>query len=150
MRAVAILLFLFVPLLANAGITADQRASLCQAASQDSALGPLVDTLIAQKAFTYAEAGSLLSLDCGKGDFILGMLVKQQRAENLEYAVIDLGLNVDAPVVSHNGKHFSISQYLQSIASQKGQLSATFAAGYLKDFHDPSFNPNLMMKVSMN
>lgn len=151
MRALTVLMLLLLPLLGQAAtLSQTQQSQLCQAAASDNALGELVDKLIAQKAFSYKDAGQMLSLDCGKGSFLLGVLVRQMHAENLEYAVIDMGVDVDAPVVEHNGRHFSVSQYLQDVAAQKGALTAGFAANYLRNFHDPDFNPNLLMRVSMN
>lgn len=150
MRSLTVLMLLCLPLFAQAAtFTPAQQSQLCQAAASEDGLGAAVDKLIVSKRFNYKQAGSLLSLDCGKGSFLLSVLVDQKRAENLEYAVIDLGLDVDAPLVQHGGKHFSVSQYLRDVAAQKGQ-TASFAAGYLRNFHDPEFNPNLAMRVSMN
>lgn len=151
MRTLTVLMFMLLPLLGQAAtLSQAQQKQLCQAAVTENGLGEVVDQLMAKNAFSYKEAGALLSLECGKGKFLLGMLVNEKRAENLEYAVIDLGLDVDAPLVQHSGKRFSVSQYLSNVAAQKGGQAATFAAGYLRNFHDPAFNPNLVMRVSMN
>ena len=150
MRALTVLMLFLLPLLGQAAtLSQAPQSQFCQAAARDNALGGLVDQLIAKKAFGYDEAGSLLSLSCGKS-FLLSVLVDQMHAENPEYVVIDLGVNVDAPLVTHDAKHFSISQYLTETATHKGTPVASFATNYLHNFHDPAFNPNLMAKVSMN
>lgn len=150
MRALTVLTLLLLPLLGMAAtISPAQQQQLCQAAATDNALGPMMDQLIAKKAFGYDEAGSLLSLACGNS-FLLGVLVNQMHSENLEYVVIDLGVNVDAPLITQAGKHFSISQYLTEAAAHKGTPVASFATNYLHEFHDPAFNPNLLARVSAN
>lgn len=149
MRALVVLALFCCPLLAQAAPTAAQQQQLCAAAATDDAFGPLMDKFIGEKTLSYQDAGAVLSLDCGNGQFLLGVMVEGMSAENLEYAVIDMGVNVDEPLVQHDGQALSISQYLRDVAARKSASAAGFATGYLKNFHDPAFNP-MLNRFSMN
>lgn len=149
MRVLATLMLAFCPLMVHAAVSAPVQQQLCTAAAADNAFGPLMDQLLTDKAVSYQDAAEVLSLDCGKGQFLLGVLVNGMSAENLEYAVIDMGVDVDAPLLKHAGLVLSVSQYLNEVAAKKGSSLAGFATGYLKNFHDPAFNP-MLTRVTMN
>ncbi len=145
MRLLGLLLIL-APLVGQAAtLSQSTQKQLCTAATQTDAFGLTVEQLLSEGTIQYTDAGAVLSATCGDS-FVLSEMVKARQAENLEYAVIDMGVNVDAPILSHQGKNFSVSDYLTKVASNKAADSAKFAANYLQDFHNPAFNPNLLLR----
>lgn len=149
MRLILLLAFMLTPLLTQAAtLTQTQQRELCNAAASNGQLAPVMNRLLEQKVLDYRDAGQVLSLSCGDHGFLLGMLVGLKNADNLVYMVIDTGLNVSKSVISHAGNRFSVNDYLSQQAAQGGKTAA-FAHRFLKNLNDPSFNPNLLLQVTM-
>lgn len=145
----------FAPLLllvlnpVHAGVVdASTDRALCQAAVTDSALPVELNDLIENGEFDFDDARGLLSLDCG-GRSLLQAMLEEQQAENLEYAVIDLGVGINEPVVTtEDGSRLSVVQWLERQAAQHDNAEVRdFAASYLARFRDESFNPNLIVSA---
>lgn len=127
----------------------DSNQALCLAASQDGALETALETSdLALRAVPVAGA-EVLMLDCG-GQTLLQVMVDTLQAENLEYAVIDLGVDVNAPLVSEEGGMLSLAQFLiQQAVEGHDDAVRGFALEYVQNFRDGEFNPNLYL-ISMN
>jgi len=123
--------------------------ALCQAAAQDSALGPQSEVLLERGVLDYADVPQVLNLPCEAGRSLMQTLVSGLRAENLEYVVIDLGLDPDAPLLEMAGEHLTLQQFLQRSATAGEPAVQRFARDYLRDFRDAEFNPNLAVSVLM-
>lgn len=145
----------FAPLLllvlspVHAGVVdASTDRALCQAAVTDSALPMKLNDLIENGKFDFDDARVLLSLDCG-GRSLLQAMVEERQAENLVYAVIDLGVDLDEPLVTAgDGSRLSLAQWLERQAAEHGDAGVRdFAASYLERFRDESFNPNLIVSA---
>lgn len=147
MRTLVALFFVGFSLVAQADIRADQHDALCKAAVTEAALAPLVEQLVIDNKMKFGDASLMLSVNCN-GQSLLSLMVNKMLPENLEYAVIDMGLDVDSPVVLHQGNHLSVSDYLRQVIAEGQSDKVAFASEYLKDFHDPAFNPNLILRLS--
>ena len=133
----------------NAPLAADGNQALCLAASSDGALEIMLEgSELVERPVPVAGA-ELLMTDCG-GQTLLQVLVDTQQAENLEYAVIDLGVDVNAPLVREEGGMLSLAQYLiQQAVEGRDEAVRGFALEYVQNFRDGEFNPNLYL-LSMN
>ena len=129
---------------AQAQSGADQQA-LCQAAGTDGALETAVDRLMEQGRFSYGMAPALLTLDCD-GTTLIQKLINEGRAENLEFAVIDLGIDVNRPLVPVEAGELSVVQYLMQQAVLAPSAEAReFSLEYMHDLRSVDFNPNLQL-----
>lgn len=143
----SVLLLALMPFVAQAGEAPVQR--LCAAAGSDGALAAEVEHQIAQGKYPFTHAEQLLTADCS-GKSLLDRLIASQQAENLEYAVIDMGANVNRPLVQEEGGKLTLVQYLiqQSVMAPTPAARA-FASDYMAELRDVDFNPNLL-SLSMN
>ncbi|PHR68418.1 hypothetical protein [Alcanivorax sp.] len=147
MRFFAIVLTLSVMLPAQAQLNPAVEGRLCQAASQDSAFGALVDQLIESGDVQMTAGESLLSIHCPDGQTVLSHMVKGRQAENLEYAVIDMGLSLSASRVSLNGQTVSLGDALTRLGADSDTATRNFVDSYLDDLADEDFNPNLRVSL---
>ena len=93
----------------------------------------------------YDMAPALLNLKCGKVSLIQ-KLINDSRAENLEFAVIDLGVDVNSPLVPVEAGELSVVQYLmQQAVMAPSDEARQFAMEYMHDFRSVDFNPNLQL-----
>lgn len=120
---------------------------LCQAAAEDSAFGVLVDGYIERGQLALSGGEELLSLPCGQGQTVLSRMVLSRQAENLEYAVIDMGLSLSSSRVELNGQTLVLSDAMQALAAQGNAETRDFVETYLSDLADEDFNPNLMLSL---
>lgn len=120
---------------------------LCQAAGEDSAFGVLVDDFIESDQLAVSGGEELLSLQCGQGQTVLSRMVLTRQAENLEYAVIDMGLNLSSTQVQLNGKTLVLSDAMKALALNADAATRQFVEDYLADLADEEFNPNLMLSL---
>lgn len=124
-------------------VSADRE--LCQAASRDGSLELAVEAMMDSGQFRYDMAPGLLNLPCGEVSLIQS-LINNSRAENLEYAVIDLGVDVNRPLVPVEAGELSVVQYLMQQAVMAPSPDARqFALEYMHDFRSVDFNPNLQL-----
>ena len=135
-----------MPLLAQAApVSGTDSKDLCQAASQDGALEVVVDSLMASGRFDYGMAPQLLTLDCG-GITLIQSLINQGMEANLEFAVIDLGVDVNDPLVPVEAGALTVVQYLmQQAVLAPSPEARQFAMEYMQDFRSVDFNPNLQL-----
>lgn len=140
-------LVLFLPGLAAGGPTDYEKdRMLCHAAVMESALPEAVDTLLESGQFQFDDVGDILALDCD-GRTLLRAMLEERQAENLEYAVIDLGLPLDAPLALPEGDT-TLIDWLGRVAEDHDDAAVrTFARAYLRRFQDESFNPNLLVSA---
>ena len=131
---------------AQAGlISTSADRQLCQAAGRDGSLELVVEALMDAGEFRYDMAPALLNLQCGDVSLIQ-KLVNDSRAENLEFAVIDLGVDVNRPLVPVEAGQLSVVQYLMQQAVMAPSLEAReFAMEYMHDLRSVDFNPNLQL-----
>ena len=142
-------------LLLAATITTGARAdvhpvlsrALCLAAAQDSALGPQFEVLLDRGLLDYADVPQVLRMPCEGGRNLMQVIVGGLHAENLEYVVIDLGLDPDAPLLDMAGDRLTLQQFLQRIVAEGEPAMQRFASEYLRDFRDAEFNPNLVLSA---
>lgn len=147
MRWFAPLLLLMTAPVQAALIDASTDQTLCQAAVTESALPNRINDLMDSGRFDFADAGPLLSLECGDRTLLQAM-VEERKAENLEYAVIDLGLDLNAPVIRADGATQSLVEWLDRQADSHANAEVrAFAASYLERFRDESYNPNLLVSA---
>tara|TARA_B100000676_G_scaffold307704_2_gene366797 strand:+ start:3272 stop:3718 length:447 start_codon:yes stop_codon:yes gene_type:complete len=144
--SLSVLLFVLA-LPAQAQINAGMSERLCQAASQESAFGALVDDLIETGELAQTSGEEVLSLACQDGRSVLEKMVVTRQAENLEYAVIDLGLNLNASRVLLHGQTLPLKDALRRLGEQGDSEVADFVQGYLNDLADEDFNPNLRVSL---
>lgn len=132
--------------LARAELVSDAvDRQLCQAASRDGALEVVVDSLMDAGQFGYDMTPALLNLDCG-GVSLIQKMINDVRAENLEFAVIDLGVDVNRPLVPVEAGELSVVQYLmQQAVLAPSEEAREFAMEYMNDFRSVDFNPNLQL-----
>jgi hypothetical protein len=147
MRILAIILTLFAVLPAQAQLNPGMEGRLCLAASQDSAFGALVDQLIETGKVQMTAGESLLSIDCQDGQTVLTHMVNGRHAENLEYAVIDMGLSLSASQVSLDGQTVSLGDALARLGADSDAATRDFVDSYLDDLADEDFNPNLRVSL---
>ncbi|MDX1803630.1 MAG: hypothetical protein R3292_06080 [Alcanivorax sp.] len=120
---------------------------LCSAASQDSAFGVLVDGLIESGKVSLQAGEALLSQPCGGQQTVLSRMVNQRQAENLEYAVIDLGLNLKTAHVELQGQQMLLGDALVRLGQQGDSQTQAFVSDYLDSLEDKDFNPNLRVSL---
>ncbi len=118
MRYLSFVLFAVLALPAHAQISSGMSERLCLAASQESAFGALVDDLIESDELALTSGEQVLSLSCQDGSSVLEKMVLARQAENLEYAVIDLGLNLTASRVALHGQTLPLKEALQRLGEQ--------------------------------
>lgn len=122
---------------------------LCMASSQEGALAELVENQLVPEEGIPLSGAEVLMQDCG-GQSLLEALVETQQAENLEYAVIDMGVDVNAPLVREERGLLTLTQFLmQKAAVGRTAEVRAFALEYMQNFRDADFNPNLH-RLSMN
>ena len=124
--------------------TADR---LCAAAARDSAFGVVMDELIESGELALTAGEDVLSLSCTGGSSVLGIMVTDLQAENLEYAVIDLGLSLTQSRVNLAGQTLTLKEALSQLAAQGGAETRDFVQSYLNDLTDEDFNPNLRVSL---
>lgn len=138
---------LMMPLLVRGGVVdtrTDQR--LCQAARMNSGLPNLVNQLFQQDRMEFSDAPAMLELQCGQRS-LMRILLEQRRAENLEYAVIDLGVSLDQPLKTDHGE-MTLRDWLAYQSRENGDARVReFAESYLRRFQNASFNPNLLVSA---
>ena len=78
---------------------------------------------------------------------VLEKMVQTRQAENLEYAVIDLGLNLTASRVALHGQTLPLKEALQRLGEQGDSDVQDFVQSYLSDLSDEDFNPNLRVSL---
>ena len=126
-------------------ISTSADRELCQAANRDGSLELAVEAMMDSGQFRYDMAPALLNLRCGEVSLIQ-KLINNARAENLEYAVIDLGVDVNSPLVPVEAGQLSVVQYLMQQAVMAPSAEAReFAMEYMHDFRSVDFNPNLQL-----
>lgn len=126
-------------------ISTSADRQLCQAAGRDGSLELAVEALMDAGQFRYDMAPALLNLQCGKVSLIQ-MLINGARAENLEFAVIDLGIDVNSPLIPVEAGQLSVAQYLMQQAVMAPSVETReFATEYMHDFRSVDFNPNLQL-----
>lgn len=119
------------------------NSRLCAAAQVEGALAAEIERM-ADAGVALPDAESVLMLDC-QGQTLLDRLIATQQAENLEYVVIDMGTNVNRPLVPQEGGKLSVVQYLmQQSVLASGEQARAFAADYMSELRDVDFNPNLL------
>jgi hypothetical protein len=134
------------PLSAQAGsLSASDARALCRAAVSEGALEVAVDGLMTAGRFGYDQAGALLVTDC-KGTTLLQQMINHVQAENLEFAVIDLGVDVNKPLVPVEAGELTVVQYLmQQAILAPSEAAREFAMEYMQDLRSVDFNPNLQL-----
>ena len=139
-------MFALVPVLALAGEGVESR--LCAAAVNDGALAIEVEALMDQGTFPFVRAEDMLTMNCA-GESLLQRIILASQAENLEYAVIDMGANVNAPLITQEGGKLSLAQYLmqQAVLAPSAEARA-FAMDYMQELRDTDFNP--LLSITMN
>lgn len=141
-----LLLLMTLPAQAELLDTTTDRA-ICQAAVTDSALPNRINDLMEEGRFRFDDTGELLSLQC-EGRSLIQAMLEEQQAENLEYAVIDLGVDLNQPMIRTDAGARSLVDWLDHQAKHHRDGSVReFAAYYLKRFRDESYNPNLLVSV---
>lgn len=143
----SVLVLILIPAFVFAETSEEQR--LCAAALEDGALAAEVELLDSAGGYHLASADQLLTLNCG-GKTLLTRMIETTQAENLEYAVIDMGANVNHPLIDQEGGKLTVVQYLiqQAVIAPTIQ-SREFALDYMQELRDVDFNPNLL-SISMN
>lgn len=137
---------ILAPMAAQAGSlsAADSRA-LCRAAVTEGALEVAVESLMNSGRFGYQQAAALLMTDCS-GTTLLQQMINHVQAENLEFAVIDLGVDVNKPMVPVEAGELTLVQYLMQQAVLAPSAAAReFAMEYMQDLRSVDFNPNLQL-----
>jgi hypothetical protein len=147
MRYLSFALLAVLVLPVQAQISSGMSERLCLAASQESAFGALVDDLIESDELAMTSGEQVLSLSCQDGSTVLEKMVLTRQAENLEYAVIDLGLNLTASQVALHGQTLPLKEALQRLGEQGDSAVQDFVQSYLSDLADEDFNPNLRVSL---
>ncbi|MGB2248388.1 MAG: hypothetical protein ACPH3N_11990 [Alcanivorax sediminis] len=147
MRILAGTILLACASISQAQVDQTVAEKLCLAAAEDSAFGVLVDDLIERDQLALSRGEELLSLECGQGQTVLSRMVLSRQAENLEYAVIDMGLNLSSSQVELNGKTWLLSDAMKALAAAADSETQEFVESYLSDLADEEFNPNLMLSL---
>jgi hypothetical protein len=149
MRFAALFLISLFPALAQAALAGEASQRLCQAATEEAQLEVALASLAADDAMALARGNSVLFLSCGDRT-LLEVMVEARQAENLEYVIIDMGVDVRAPLIPEEGGKLDVTQYLlQQAAVNPSEDVRAFALEYFRNFRDGEFNPNLYL-VSMN
>ncbi len=147
MRFLAGALLMAAASLSQAQVSQAIAGQLCQAASEDSAFGVLVDGFIERDEIALTGGEQLLSVQCADGQSVLSRMVLARQAENLEYAVIDMGLSLSETRVELNGKTLVLAEAMKVLAEQGDAETRRFVDAYLSDLADEDFNPNLLLSL---
>ncbi|MDF1780290.1 MAG: hypothetical protein P1U67_03240 [Alcanivoracaceae bacterium] len=148
MRSLVIALAALLPVASFAAESTSDR--LCAAALTEGGLAAEVEQMIGVGAYPFQSADELLTLGCGNGKTLLDNLIVSMQAENLEYAVIDMGANVNRPLMQQEGGKLTLMQYLiQQAVVAPSEDARAFAMDYMTELRDVDFNPNLI-SLSMN
>lgn len=121
--------------------------ALCGAAAQDSALGPQFEVLLERGLLSYADVPQVLNMPCTGEASLMQVLVSGRHAENLEYVVIDLGLDPEQPLLRRGDELLSLHEFLRRTTTDGEPAVRRFASDYLRDFRDAEFNPNLVLSA---
>ena len=78
---------------------------------------------------------------------MLAHIVGGRQAENLEYAVIDMGLSLSASKVNLNGETLRLQDALVRLGTGRDTATRSFVDNYLVDLADEEFNPNLQLSL---
>lgn len=144
----SILLISLLPVISSAAGMDIKR--LCASAEIEGALAAEVEQLVGDGQYPFQSAEQLLTADCD-GSLLLSRMIETTQAENFEYAIIDMGANVNDPVIQQEGGKLSIMQYLlQQVVIASSEQSREFAMDYMYELRDVDFNPNLLRSLSMN
>jgi hypothetical protein len=126
-------------------ISAAEDRRLCAAAVSDAALEVVVDQLMDAGQFSYDMAPNLLTLNCG-GVSLIQAMINNRQGENLEFAVIDLGVDVDYPLIPVEAGKLSVVQYLmQQAVMAPDDAARRFSMEYMEDLASGEFNPNIQL-----
>ncbi|MCK0152787.1 hypothetical protein MWU49_03660 [Alcanivorax sp. S6407] len=147
MRILAGAVLLACASMSQAQVDQSVAGQLCLAATEDSAFGVLVDGFIERDELDVSGGEELLSLQCGQGQTVFSRMVLNRQAENLEYAVIDMGLSLSSSHVQLNGKSLTLSDAMKSLADESDAETREFVDSYLQDLADEDFNPNLLLTL---
>ena len=124
-------------------VTPTQLDELCLAGSREGELAAVLEDKLLSEEGVRLSGAEVLTRDCG-GQSLLEVLLETQQAENLEYAVIDMGVDIHAPLVREERGLLTLAQYLmQQAAIGRSPEVRAFALEYMKNFRDAEFNPNL-------
>lgn len=149
MRFAALFIIGLFPVIASASLDSDAQQRLCEAATQEAQLEVALQAMDATEGSMAVAGSSLLFMTCGDKT-LLQVMIDERQAENLEYAVIDMGVDVRAPLVPEEGGNLDVTQFLlQQAAINPSEDVRAFALEYFRNFRDGEFNPNLYL-VSMN
>lgn len=149
MRLAALFIIGLFPAIASAGLDSAAQQRLCEAATQEAQLEVALQAMDATEGNSAVAGSSLLFMSCGDKN-LLQVMIDERQAENLEYAVIDMGVDVRAPLVPEEGGNLDVTQFLlQQAAINPSEDVRAFALEYFRNFRDGEFNPNLYL-VSMN
>ncbi|MAX56433.1 MAG: hypothetical protein CL537_13150 [Alcanivoracaceae bacterium] len=147
MRTLMVLLLAAVSSVSQAQLTSGSASRLCQAASQESAYGALVDEMIESGEVALTAGAELLSVSCADGQTVLSHMVNGMHAENLEYAVIDMGLSLSGTTVNLDGQPLSLGEAMARLGERGSVDTREFVNAYLDDLADEDFNPNLRLSL---
>ena len=147
MRTLMVLLLATVASVSQAQLASDSASRLCQAASQESAYGALVDEMIESGEVALTAGAELLSVSCAEGGTVLGQMVNGMHAENLEYAVIDMGLSLSGTTVSLDGQELPLGEAMARLGQRGSGERREFVNAYLDDLAYGDFNPNLRLSM---
>lgn len=147
MRILAGAVLLACASMSQAQLDQSVAGQLCLAAGEDSAFGVLVDGFIERDKLALSGGEELLSLQCGQDDTVLSRMVLTHQAENLEYAVIDMGLSLSASRVELDGESMVLSDAMKALADRGDAETREFVERYLSDLADEDFNPNLLLTL---
>lgn len=125
--------------------TAVEQA-LCDAATEESAVPAQIDALVDGGLVEFAQVGQIISLRCESDRSMLEVLVQERQAENLEYLVVDMGLDIEQPL-NIGGRQLSVNDYLADQAANGSESVREFASEYLELFADKDFNPGLWLSM---
>lgn len=146
MRWKLLLVSLLAPAVASAAsLQSVDSAPVCDAAANEGALAVEIERM-AEQGTLPADRAEILALECSAGKTLLDVLIEGMQAENLEYAVIDLGVDVNQPLLQEAGGKLTVMQYLlrQAGIASDPQVRA-FAIDYMKELGDVDFNPNQLL-----
>lgn len=120
---------------------AEELPEFCSASNEDGALA----ALITEEMMVDGLVEEILKVDCGEAD-LLSLFIEKSQGENLELAVIDMGLDVHKPAfLTADGSRQSLIQVLESKADSDLSMEVrAFALEYMNDFQDSEFNPALV------
>lgn len=122
------------------------EAALCDAAAQESAVPAQFDALLEGGLLEFDQVEHVITLRCDGQRSMLELLVQERRAENLEYLVVDMGLDIHRPL-SIADRQVSLKEYLTEQVAAGSAPVREFASEYLELFADKDFNPGLWLSM---